>query len=668
MKKYMKGLFLLALPLVAFLVSCSEDDAKYEPAQKPTNQQVYFPVPDLPTTLNLPLNDTKDTIQLMRQNTEGELTVKLITEQSDESSTQISVPETVTFADGENTVDVIITYDPETTNYDDKNQVTISIADESITTPYGSSSYKFTAVKPAPYTSLGMGLFCDRFFYDPEDGSPFVPVEILKNEGDPYTFRLVKPTLGLLPFGQEWGYGVGGEMSDYLEITIVPSGSSYATSSMTLTSTDDLEYVYFKEDYATGILDPELGHVYLVCPLWFDYNMDYNKVVSYQEPDEDGNILPAEIDLAPFHLNIKYSGYVTNEIEGIVRILFPGYEPKDYTANLTYAGILTAPGGEIFACGDLKLGADAENVKAIVMPEDADPEAVADAIAAGDLEAVSVEAGRIEVPFDTETLEGEQFQIIVVVIDDEDAVQAVATSNFEYFGGGATPWESLGVGYYSDGVLPSIFDFSEDFEVIPSSTYEVEILGRSDKPGLYRLVNAYNFGVNPYLSEGEGGADGDFIEVNATDPEGVYITLQNTHVDFGYGEILFQSAGSYYLDNDPEYTIEQGKADGEFGTLVDGNITFPVLSYDYDGETYYFQGVANMGSYKGLDVGSEDCPIKIVLPSASGSVKAKAAARVRASQFEQRLNGSLSIRAHKNKSLQKNRNLFARIQDLPQRK
>lgn len=164
MKKYMKGLLLLALPLTVALVACNEEDGKYEPAQKPTNEQVYFPTTELPTTVSLPLDETTYTITLMRQNTEGELTVELITEQDAESTTQISVPQYVTFPDGESTVDVVITYNPETTDYDDGNKVTISIADENVTTPYGSSSYAFTAVKAAPFVSLGTGLFKDGWF------------------------------------------------------------------------------------------------------------------------------------------------------------------------------------------------------------------------------------------------------------------------------------------------------------------------------------------------------------------------------------------------------------------------------------------------------------------------------------------------------------------------
>jgi hypothetical protein len=75
-------------------------------------------------------------------------------------------------------------------------------------------------------------------------------------------------------------------------------------------------------------------------------------------------------------------------------------------------------------------------VKAIVMSQDDDADAVADALASGELEGIDVEAGRIEIPI-AEGLEG-KLQMIVVVIAD-GAAQSVATANFEYYGGG-NPW------------------------------------------------------------------------------------------------------------------------------------------------------------------------------------------------------------------------------------
>ena len=143
----------------------------------------------------------------------------------------------------------------------------------------------------------------------------------------------------------------------------------------------------------------------------------------------------------------------------------------------------------MFAVGNLTLGADAETVKAIVMSADDDAEAVADAIAAGDLEAYNVKAGRIEVPI-TEGLTG-KLQLIVVVIDGEK-VKSVSAAPFEYYGGGGNPWQSLGVGYLTDNFfINNFYKDQETEEIWTPQTYEVEIYENTDEPGVYRIINAF---------------------------------------------------------------------------------------------------------------------------------------------------------------------------------
>ena len=83
---------------------------------------------------------------------------------------------------------------------------------------------------------------------------------------------------------------------------------------------------------------------------------------------------------------------------GMMAIALPGGVFSDYSASVVYEGIFTNPAGEVFAMGSLKLGPDATNVKGIVMPANVDANAVADAIAAGELEAADVAAGSFQLP------------------------------------------------------------------------------------------------------------------------------------------------------------------------------------------------------------------------------------------------------------------------------
>lgn len=185
---------------------------------------------------------------------------------------------------------------------------------------------------------------------------------------------------------------------------------------------------------------------------------------------------------------------------------------------------------------------------------------MADAIAAGELEAVDVKAGRIEVPFNAEELGGNNFQIIVVVLA-EGAVKSVASTSFEYFGGGANPWQSLGTGIYTDDVLVPLF-YKDGAPV----SYEVEILEHTENPGLYRIMNPYAKSVHP-LGDDDYAPEGMYIEVNATDAEGVYIQQQSLGMDFGYGEMQLVTNGARYLASNP---FEAVKGAGYLGKVVEG--------------------------------------------------------------------------------------------------
>ena len=129
--------------------------------------------------------------------------------------------------------------------------------------------------------------------------------------------------------------------------------------------------------------------------------------------------------------------------------------------------------------------------------------------------------------------------------------------------------EKIGMGKYTEDIVGPLYDG----EVL---TYEVEILESNKTPGLYRLVNPYGEAY-PYNEEGDWDASKKYyLEINATDAEGVYFELQNTGLNWGDGNVYVYSYAAYYLDYG--YTLDDVKAEGLAGTLVDGVITFPAES------------------------------------------------------------------------------------------
>lgn len=141
------------------LGSCTEE---YEySAAKAEGEQVYFSN-ELSSTVELSNTESSYAIQINRINTAGELTVNLTL--SDESGIY-SIPSSVTFAQGDSTATFDLSYDPQSLEYDVFNSVTVAIADAEYTTPYGNSSYTFSAGMSSPYVSLGTGTYMDAGLY-----------------------------------------------------------------------------------------------------------------------------------------------------------------------------------------------------------------------------------------------------------------------------------------------------------------------------------------------------------------------------------------------------------------------------------------------------------------------------------------------------------------------
>ncbi len=127
-------------------------------------------------------------------------------------------------------------------------------------------------------------------------------------------------------------------------------------------------------------------------------------------------------------------------------------------------------------------------------------------------------------------------------------------------------WESLGYATYTDDIISGLFDTG----VV---SYEVEIQQNRQTEGLFRLVNPYGAAF-PYNEEGSWDSSRDYyLEINATDPDGVYIEEQELGLDWGYGSVLVESLGwYYYLDGS---SWDEIKAYGYCGTYDGESISFP---------------------------------------------------------------------------------------------
>ncbi|MCH5168521.1 MAG: hypothetical protein J1F27_02680, partial [Prevotellaceae bacterium] len=543
-------------------------------------------------------------IQLYRIDTKGELTVPLKVE-CDENI--FTVPASATFADGESEVTITITYNSDPLEYDEYHDISVTINDDKLTTPYAYSTYTFSAGVPAPWTDW-----------------TYTKSQWVKDGNDPDEWPLSE-TESTCTYTYKLGVDLTGNDPD-LPI-------SYRMNKM------DKTKAQFK-----------IEHWYYNVDLVLDYNPQtrairiYEQITGLSNGEEDiivcdfsilvGADLTASYpstydpETGRFILNICYTipswvGSSRGYGFGEEYIQVDGFFIPDYTTEMTYKGVMTDPTEATYASVDVVLGENVEGAKLVVYTRDADPSAIADALVSGDLAGIDAVAGRNDVPFSLDELGANELQVVLVSIADEEAV-AYASANFEYYGGGSNPWKVLGTGYFTDDIVTPYYFFEDPESIGDPITYPVEIRQHEDYPGLYRIMNPWGKDVYRYAEfcePGELAPDGSYLEVNAQDAEGVYIPTQALNMDWGYGPMAFVSEGARYLEV-PDYSFDDMKNAGYLGTLRDGVITFPVFTTK-DGLNY--QGVlweGNDGSCTGLN-----CKIEIVLPGASAYATSLARAK-----------------------------------------
>lgn len=596
---------LMVLPVLAAFTACSDDD-EYTAAEKLNSAQVYFSK-DLPETVNLEMGNSSFQVQINRIKTEGALTVKLKAEQ-DEAAI-FDVPASVSFADGAATANITVNYPASAIVYDEMHDMTISIDDEAYTTPYGKASYIFTVGAPSPLT--------------PWVSNP----NAFAAAGGIGEFPIGKAGTGTYTYAQ-YASGTQEGLKIYMrQNTAAPNivqfridrwgAGTFTNDGVTLMldgEWDEENGVYrLTTDTGTGYVSSNYNEEVLIADMLTyskyrlanganpdNWTFTWEQVPSFYDPETGRFSL-----YVAYYISLGYFG------AGYEYFQMDGFYVPDYSATLAYKGVLTGDDSQVFASAELELGVDAQDVRAIVMTQDADASAVADAIAAGELEAIDVQAGRIDVPFDPEELGDPKLQLIVAVINEGEVI-TVSTAKFEYYGGSANPWVSLGVGYYTDDIVASLYG-----EEPP--TYEVEIKTSTETPGIYRIMNAYSNSVYPF-AEDDCAEEGTYLEVVAEDPEGVYIPTQSLGFDWGDGEFMFASWGAYNIENGNSF--EDVKEAGLLGKIADGVISFPVFT-NSNGKQY--QGIVFLGS-KGYYCGLNG-KFEIVLPTSSAFAKTMARAK-----------------------------------------
>ena len=634
MKKSFIYTMLLTVGVMLGITACSSDN-NWQPGSV-SGQQVFFSN-NLGSSYEISPTENSFSVQVSRYDKSGALNVPLTVTMNEGSI--FNVPTSVSFADGQDVANLVISYNPADIVYGKYDTITVVLNDAAVTTPYGISTYKFTAGVTEWVKLKGSGLYRDDFIGSlwSSVGNQVWDVDIYESAITPGRYKVATP------YSPDYGFRKSKLWSN--EEEILEYWKNTGNCDMIIDATDP-DFVYFQY-FDSGLLDlPDEGMLGMTSYVWYWLrNGNDLESIKAARPSYFGKLKDNVITFeTPKTLLMTMNG--ENELKwygnanGMLAIALPGGVFSDYSASVVYEGIFTNPAGEVFAMGSLTLGPDATNVKGIVMPANVDANAVADAIAAGELEAADVAAGSFQLPI-SEEMSG-KLQIIIAVIDGED-VKTVATAEFEYYGGGANPWKSLGQGYFVDDMILPLFSYDPE-------PYPVDIEESTSTPGLYRLVKMYSAVAADF---GVASGTGDVL-VHAENPNGVYIPLQPLELTLG-------SNGPFSLSTDAGELVEEYGFDAVyaqlpniFGKLADGIITFPVLEGENSaGNPVNYQTWVYLGEKAYF--GGRNGAFQIVLPGV------QAQSMKRAADFSRRLNGAKlknavkpSKKVLKNKSIKLN--------------
>ena len=299
--------------------------------------------------------------------------------------------------------------------------------------------------------------------------------------------------------------------------------------------------------------------------------------------DGNGNVIARTYDAFPCHYNSNKGLFVLNLIYyvdenngsnasgyfgyGVETIQMDGFKQYDYGLSLTHEGQDTNENGEECAVINVTMGADVSSCALAVVEANEDTDATVAGMLDGSIDCMTlIESKSVTVPL---TKSG-TYKAVAITYDEYDNMLAFHTMEFEFtVGNGDDNWVSLGMATYTDDLILPLFGND------PMS-YNVEVLENREKPGLFRIVDPYGpeFPLYPYASSY---ADGTYIEIDATDPEGVWIEgWQSTGIDIANNGLMSVTSMAWYQADKEGMTKEDAKEAGLCGVFADGVITFPV--------------------------------------------------------------------------------------------
>lgn len=425
---------MVLVSLVALAISSCTSDYDYTGAPKVANE-VYFSNTQQ-SKIELSKSNSSFVVTLHRVETKGELTV-LLNYTPDEGSI-FSVPNHVTFADGEAEAPITITYNPEDLQYGTYKGGTISVANEDYDTTYGIGSFTFEAGATEWMdinTNKSTGAFRDDAIssllgIDP----PTFDVKIQKSVVEEGKYRILNPY-------KEWADKYAKENKATYD-----DADHYWIINAT-----DPDYVYV-EPCETGV-DLGLGAVTATSFVanYLSQGVTLDKIKT-AKPELFGKLekgvitMPAKSLLLIMGDKMYYGG-----INGLFSVALPGNVIANYSVEAAYKGRFTDANDNDFAQVTMTLSNDVAKVKYALVPASSDLNATVSGIVDGSVASQEVSAsGDVQVPFD-ET--GKYVLVMVMYNANDEAVGSdVLNLSLKSSKDAAEVWNDVAAGTVTIGV------------------------------------------------------------------------------------------------------------------------------------------------------------------------------------------------------------------------
>ena len=434
MKNILRFSYMVLVSLVALAISSCTSDYDYTGAPKVANE-VYFSNTQQ-SKIELSKSNSSFVVTLHRVETKGELTV-LLNYTPDEGSI-FSVPNHVTFADGEAEAPITITYNPEDLQYGTYNGGTISVANEDYDTTYGIGSFTFEAGATEWMdinTNKSTGAFRDDAIssllgIEP----PTFEVKIQKSVVEEGKYRILNPY-------KAWA----DEYAEKNEATYDGADHYWVINAT------DPDYVYF-EPCETGV-DLGLGAVTATSFVanYLSQGVTLDKIKA-AKPELFGKLEKGVITMPAKSLLLLMGdkGYYGGT-NGLFSVALPGNVIADYRVEAAYKGRFTDANDNDFAQVTMTLSNDVAKVKYALVPASSDLNATVSGIIDGSVASEEVSAsGDVQVPFD-ET--GKYVLVMVMYNANDEAVGSdVLNLSLKSSKDAAEVWNDVAAGTVTIGV------------------------------------------------------------------------------------------------------------------------------------------------------------------------------------------------------------------------